>query len=104
VSDDEEGLKEPTYDILIEEGWIPQPLTMMIVKQLPNGDVHAENSNGEMIIVDWENKRVSTFLDDDTQWVKGRLPPGVSPWEVIGYHFGMTNGQFMDRTRNEQTN
>lgn len=93
----------PSLDILIEEGYFPQEIRMVSVKRFPNGDVFADNSLGEMIIVRADGT-VKTFLDDDTDWVTGRYSPGLSAWEIIGFHFGFTDGSSMDRTRNERRN
>ena len=92
-------------DIVIADGYTPMDQRMIIIKQLANGDIHAENNMGEMIIINREDGLVRTFLDGDTQWMYGRLENFGEAWETIGVHFGMTLGHAMERTRNEpQTN
>lgn len=99
---DELEQDDPTYNIIIVGEQPPAPQRMIIVKVLECGDIHAENDAGEMIIIRADGT-VQTYLEEDTNWVKGKISnPGMA-WEVIGYHFGLTAGHMMERTRNEQT-
>lgn len=77
----------------------PMPQRMIIVKQLANGDIHAEDNDGQMLIINMEEGTVKSFLMDDTEWVYGTLPSPGAAWEVIGFHLGMTDGHQMERTR-----
>lgn len=89
------------FPVEMETG--PSPQRMIIVKQLSNGDIHAENNDGEMIIVRRDGS-VQSFLEGDEDWVKGRTSDPKTAWEIVGFHFGMTDGSTMDRTRNEPLN
>ncbi len=93
---------EGQYDIVLVEGMEPIRQRMIVVKLLANGDMHAENDEGEMVMVRTDGT-VKTFLEGDTNWVNGRTSNPATAWEIIGFHFNMTNGYSMERTRNERT-
>jgi hypothetical protein len=101
MSDNPGGDIPPIIDIIIEQGYSVAPQRMIIVKQLCNGDIHAETNSGEMIIIRTDGT-VKSFLEDDEDWVIGKLENFGQAWEVIGFHFNMTNGHNMERTRNER--
>ena len=77
---------------------------MIVIKTLANGDIHAEDSIGQMVIVK-RNGKVKTFLDGDTAWVKGRIDGEKfsDAWDVIGFYLGMTNGKTFERARKVET-
>lgn len=86
---------------LLEEG--PQEQRMIIIKVLGSGDIHAETNEGEMIVINMEDRTVKSFLDGDRDWVHGEITNPGTAWEVIGFYFGLTNGSGMERVRNEPT-
>jgi hypothetical protein len=81
---------------------------MLIIKVLQGGDIHAEDNDGQMIIVR-DDGTVSSFLHGDTDWVQGELTVNGenywegTAWDVIGYHLGMTDGAQMERARGGST-
>lgn len=100
MDDEENGV--PSYEIIIDEGYTQLPQRMIIIKALANGDVHAEDNDGQMIICR-QDGTIQSFLHGDENWIKGRIH-NTAPWDVIGFHLGMTNGYEMERSRNERTN
>ena len=104
MDDNEPEIDEmPIFDIILEDG-PPKPLRMVIIKLLGGGDIHAEDDQGQMIIARVDGT-VQTYLHDDNNWVHGELPGvteqniGPVAWDVIGYHFGITDGLQMGRVR-----
>lgn len=94
---------EDQVDIFVELEDGPMPQRMIVIKQLSNGDVHAEDNDGQMIIIRQDGS-VQSFLHGDEKWIKGKLSNIGTMWETVGFHLGMTDGHFMERTRNEPTN
>ena len=85
------------------QGFFPER-KMIIIKTLDNGDIHAEDTRGQMVIVK-RNGKVKTFLDGDTKWVKGRIDGEKlqDAWDVIGFYLGMTNGKLFEQARKVET-
>lgn len=102
-NDNDGGNNVATIDIVVSEGWVPTPQRMIIVKSLANGDVHAEDNDGQMIIIRADGT-VKTFLEDDTDWVTGRIHNMSDTWEIIGFYLNMGPGNVMAKARNAKPN
>lgn len=104
MSDEDSGGKSiGSIDIVVNEGWVPTPQRMIVIKQLPGGDIHAEDNDGQMIIIKADGT-VKTFLEDDINWVIGRIDNLHEAWEIIGFYLNMAPGNVMARARNEKPN
>lgn len=104
MSNEESGDNNGRLEINIVGEVEPADMRMIIVKVLACGDVHAETSEGEMIIFQNDGK-VKSYIHGDENWVEGVYPNTnlsncVSrAWETIGFHFGLTAGSNMESVR-----
>ena len=93
---------EPDGEEILEV--YPEQQRMIIVKVLACGDIHAEDNDGQMIICR-EDGTVESLLHGDRDWVHGELPGSnienisAIAWDIIGFHFGLTDGLMMGRAR-----
>jgi hypothetical protein len=95
--------EQDLIDEILAQG--PQQQRMIVVKVIGGGNqIHAEDNDGQMMIIDVEEMTVKSFLHGDKDLVHGELPNGRATWEVIGFYLGMTDGHAMDRVRYESTN
>jgi hypothetical protein len=90
--------EQDLIDEILEGGPIKQ--RMIVIKTIGDDALSAEDSDGQMIMIDMAERTIKSLLHGDKDWVHGELTNINSTWEVIGFYMGMTDGFTMDKVRN----